>query len=270
MKFNKALLLLLFLIDNMNYHQVEGAPKNGKNTSGNKDGNVSKKEQKETRKIKPTIEKKINKGTTGSPGKMKKKPHDVWVEGIRGGMVSIRISKPENIYSAAYAAPFYTILRDTNSHLCKKYSKIGPADAYFYKVLPLRSDDGDNVEMAAEPDSTYAYYQILFLFLKDEDNTPENREFLGREIAKDLNKIVEERYAYIATYEFAGDITEPGKEQDEYPPPATRLLDIDVMKLIDYQYPVTEYSRKVQSKELTYTFFGNREDAEEYILNFPY
>lgn len=218
-------------------------------------------------KKKPAIGKKLWRKPAANPQYINKKNHDVWVEGLGGGTVSIRFSKHGNPEKAAYAHEFFVELRKEESALAKKYRDIGPFNAKFFKVCPLRSPDGRNCDMSTSPGSNYTYFHLVFFMPKDDDNTTEYRRVLAEIVTEDVNRIADQQFKFHARFEFAGDLTDPDNE--DFLPPAARLLDLDVVNLMDRMYSPSEYGREQQSEELSWTFFGDRPDAPALIKNFP-
>ena len=144
-----------------------------------------------------------------------RKPNDVWVEGARGNVCLVYASKSGNPDKAAYLNEYLKEARDPNSPLVKDYMSVGPFKARFMGVIARRSPSGENCEMAQSVGSKFTYFQLAFVFQGDDDeeNTPENREYIGRKIARDITEIAAQRFKWPD-----GDRTDP----ESLPPPLTR------------------------------------------------
>ena len=182
------------------------------------------------------------------------------------GAFGIRFSKPGKPDIAAYCNDFLRELRDRNSRLRKRYQNLEDG-LHFFKVCIIRSEDGDNVAMAATPGSEYGYFQLVFFYENPDDNTSKNRKKTALMVCEDINILAVQHFRYPSEFRYAGDLTDPDK--DEYPPPAAKMLDEDVMDFMDTTYSLDHYTRDIQAAELATSFFGSREDAPALIRGWP-
>ena len=121
------------------------------------------------------------------------------------------------------------------------------------------------------PSLIFPYFQIVFFYRDPDDNTFENRKKTANMVCDDMTIHAAQSWRnhkdtefWFPKFRFAGDVTDP--DEDEYPPPATKMLDKDVMDFMDRTY---YYPRDIQAKELAILFFGSREDAPALIRGWP-
>ena len=217
------------------------------------------------RNKRPSLKKVMVAKPMSSPQKMRKKPNDVWVEGARGNVVLVYVSKASSPDKAAYIWEFQKELLNPQSKLYQAYQSFGPLNAKFMGVIPRRSPSGDNCEMAKYEGSEYAFFQFAFCFQSqdDVDNTVQNRKHIAEKFTEDINEVAAQQFQYSTRFEFAGDRT----DTEGLPPPSAKMLNDDVMRLMDLQYE--QYSREVLSEELHEIFFGAWPNAKTFIKDYP-
>ena len=162
----------------------------------------------------PSIQRMLVTRPMSSPQKLKKCPNDAWTDSMGLGAFGIRFSKPGKPDIAAYCNDFLRELRDRNSRLRKRYQNLEDG-LHFFKVCIIRSEDGDNVAMAATPGSEYGYFQLVFFYENPDDNTSKNRKKIALIVCEDINILAVQHFCYPSEFRYAGDLTNP--DEEEYP-----------------------------------------------------
>ena len=205
------------------------------------------------------------------PENLHKCPDDAWTNPMGLGAFGIRFSKPGTPEIAAFCTDFMRDLRDKRSRLHQRYNNL-EMGLHFFKVCKIRSEDGDNEAMAAGPIAIFPYFQLVFFYENPDDNTFENRKKTALMVCEDISihgthSWRNHKESWFPKFRFAGELTDP--DHDEYPPPATKMLDEDVMDFMDTIYSLDDYTRDIQAKALAILFFGSRQDAPALIRGWP-
>ena len=204
------------------------------------------------------------------PENLYKCPDDAWTTPMGIGAFAIRFSEPRRPEITAHCYDFARELNDKHSRLRKRYEDLEEG-LIFLKVCRIRFEDSDDEAMPMGPSLMVPYFQIVFFYLDPDDNTFENRKKTANMVCEDMTIHAAQSWRnhkdtefWFPKFRFAGDVTDP--DEDEYPPPATKMLDKDVMDFMDRTY---YYPRDIQAKELAILFFGSREDAPALIRGWP-
>lgn len=99
------------------------------------------------------------------------------------------------------------------------------------------------------------------------DNTHEEAVTWGNSLARSFNEVAKKENKYPQKFVFASDLTKRTKMED-LDVPAYYVMNEDIMALIDFAYDPEHYSRSDIAEHLTEEYFGDYQDAKQFILDY--
>jgi hypothetical protein len=125
------------------------------------------------------------------------------------------------------------------------------AAAVMVRRAPL--DEGYNRPMYASllPTEQYYYHMFVKVHTNIDDNTVENNKAWAENIAEKMTEFARANFEYTVDFEYRANLTE-----DPLPCPNKYALNRDVIRILDWSYPVDIYSRQIQADSLAEDYFG--------------
>eukprot|EP00957_Ditylum_brightwellii_P102424 7807443-Ditylum_brightwellii.AAC.1 len=99
----------------------------------------------------------------------------------------------------------------------------------------------------APSDERDPYFCIIKVHDQVESKTLAEAKDLGKLLEKEFNQVAKEDFKFPSDMVYQCDVTDP---DSDLLPPAKALLNMDIMKVIDYTYPIDQYTHEEQAKHL--------------------
>eukprot|EP00957_Ditylum_brightwellii_P011031 836264-Ditylum_brightwellii.AAC.1 len=109
----------------------------------------------------------------------------------------------------------------------------------------------------APSDERCPYFCLIKVHNQVESNTLAEAKAFGKLLEKEFNQVAKEELKFLSQMVYLCDVTETHLDLLS---PTKALLNMDVMKVIDYTYPIDQYTYEEQAKNLWEDFFGEGEE----------
>jgi hypothetical protein len=201
--------------------------------------------------------------------KTKPKQHNpIYIVTAKEGIVMAFITKPDDMEQQAFTGKIFQKFRNDSDFAMRHF---------VHAIMPRRMKDvmdklpnvyNEAMKASKDPSNDFMFNMFVRIYDNvDDANDREVREAWGKILENACNEIAAAEFAFPTTFRFRADLTNLSQD---LPAANTYLLNRDVIKLMDYSYPVDRYSRQQQADNLTEAYFGDDSQARNFILSFDY